>query len=216
MPGYPLLERPLPPGLATLADYGDRIGGYSGDYIRHHWGKRPGFPAPAGAVRRQRGRRELVYEIKGLDAFRATQADLWGRRVMARVTTDRDLDERITPGEFAGQLAGVSGEVMALYLELDSDGFPGAGPDGKYRLGDLVAYWNTRPIILPGRDLDERVNLPQAAAATGVDRTALAKYRHSDRFPGTGPDGKYRLGDVLGFLNTGRPGKRGASAGTAA
>jgi hypothetical protein len=213
MPGYPLLERPLPPALATLADYGDRIG-YSGEYVRIHWGKRTGFPAPVGELRRRRGRRELVYEVKGLDAFRATRADLWGRRVMQRVVTDRDLDERITPGEFAGQLAGVSGEVMACYQELA--GFPEIGEGGRCRLGDLVAYWNTRPIILPGRDLDERLALHQAAEEIGVARKTLAQYRGSPGFPVTGRDGKYRLGDVLDFLNTGRPGKRRAAARTAA
>jgi hypothetical protein len=216
MPGYPLLDRPLPPGLGTLADYGDLIGGYSGEYVRIHWGKREGFPVPVGEVRRQRGRRELVYEVKALDAFRATQAGLWGRRVMPRAVTRRDLDERITLGEFAGQLAGVSGEVMAGYLELDSAGFPAAGPDGKYRLGDLLGYWNTRPIILPGCDLDSRVALREVAAEIGVHRKTVEQYKDRAGFPEAGPDGKYRLGDVLGFLNTRLPGKRGASAKAAA
>src|SRR5260370_11446486 len=135
MPGYPLLGRPLPPGLTTLADYGHRIG-YSPKYIRARWGSRDGFPRPVGALRRGRARRELVYAVKGLDAFRATQADMWGRRVMQRVVTDPYLDERVTPGQFARQLAGVSGEVMARYQELD--GFPGTGADGTCRVGDLV------------------------------------------------------------------------------
>jgi hypothetical protein len=42
------------------------------------------------------------------------------------VVTRRDLDERITPGEFAQQLAGV-------------------GRDRRYRVDDLLTYFSNRP-----------------------------------------------------------------------
>jgi hypothetical protein len=219
MPGYPLLERPLPAGLTTLADYGHRIG-YSPKYFRARWGSRDGFPRPVGVLRRSRGRRELVYAVRGLDAFRATQADLWGRRVMQRVVTDRDLDERITPGQFASQLAAVDAEVIARYQELE--GFPETGADGTCRIGDLVAYWNTRPIVLPaGYTGDEQVTIGEAARIIDVDPKTIEQYRGHDGFPavvsraGTRPR-KYRLGRIVQFLNTGRPGKRGRAARVAA
>jgi hypothetical protein len=211
-----LLERPLAPGLTTLRDYAKRIG-YSPDYIRLFWGKRDGFPAPAGELpprgRHGGGRGELVFDEKALDAFRATQADLWGRRPMQRVVTNRDLDERITPSEFAQQLAGVDGAVMARYQALD--GFPEIGKDGRCRLGDLLAHWNTRPIVLAGHDPDERVILREAARIIGLAHKTISQYRKKAGFP-PGRDGTYRLGDVVDFLNTGRPGKRGPAARDAA
>lgn len=219
---YRLLERPLAPGQTTLRDYGLRIG-YSADYIRLFWGRRDGFPAPVGELHPQGrhggGRGELVFEVKALDAFRATQLDLWGRRPLRRVVTSRDLDERITPGEFASQLAGVSGEEMARYQELES--FPRIGGDGMCPLGDLIAYWNTRPIVLLGRDPNELVTLGEAARILGVAQKTISQYRDCDGFPATaGSAGerrpKYRLGAIVGFLNTGRPGKRGPAATTAA
>jgi len=220
---YRLLERPLPPGLTTLRDYAERIG-YSFGYIRLYWGQRDGFPSPAGELpprgRRGGGRGELVYDEKALDAFRGRHADLWGRRPMQRVVTSRDLDERITPGEFAGQLAGVGTEVIARYQELD--GFPEIGADGTARLGDLLAYWNTRPVVLPaGYSGDEQVTVGEAARLIEVDPKTIDQYRGRPGFPavasraGTRPR-KYRLGSLVEFLNTGRPGKRGRAAGAAA
>lgn len=213
---YRLLELPLPPGLITLRDYATRIG-YSAGYIRMFWRKRAGFPEPVGELpprgRRGGGLGELVFEEKALDAFRATQADLWGRRSMQRVVTSRDLDERVAPDEFAHQLAGVGAEVMARYQALD--GFPETGADGRCRLGDLLAYWNTRPIVLVGQDLDQRVTLYRAAQILGVAEKTISQYRGDPAFPAA--DGQeYRLGNVVGFLNTGRPGKRRGTASTAA
>jgi hypothetical protein len=216
---YRLLERPLPPGLTTLRDYSRRLG-YSPDYIRLYWKKRDGFPEPAGELpsrgRHGGGRGELVYAEKALDAFRAAHADLWGRRPLQRVVTDRDLDERLTPAEFA-RLAGASDEMMARHQEME--GFPETGADGKCRLGDLLAYWNTRPIVLAGNDPDEEVTLYQAARILGVNAKTVYQYQgHSGFPPGTATaDGLlFRLGAVVDFLNTGRPGKRGPAASTAA
>ena len=223
MPRYRLLERPLPPGLTTLRDYAQRIG-YSFDYIRRFWGQRDGFPEPVGVLpsrgRHGGGRGELVYEHKALDAFRALYADLWGRRRMERVVTSRDLGERITPAEFARQLAGVGAEVMARYQELE--GFPQTGPDGHARLGDLLAYWNTRPIVLPaGYSGNEQVMISEVARIIGVNTKTISQYEGHPGFPAavSGADTgrrRYRLGSIIEFLNTGRPGKRGPSARAAA
>jgi hypothetical protein len=220
---YRLLERPPPPGLTTLRDYAQRIG-YSPGYIGRHWKKRAGFPSPAGELPPRGGLEggpgELVYEEKALDACRALYADLWGRRPMQRVVTSRDLDERMTPGEFARQLAGVGSEVIARYQDLE--GFPETGADGAARLGDLLAYWNTRPIVLPaGHSPDEQVTIGEAAGMIGVDPKTISQYDGHPGFPavvsgaGTRPR-RYRLGSIVEFLNAGRPGKRGPAPGTAA
>jgi hypothetical protein len=216
---YRLLERPLPPGLTTLRDYAELIG-YSPDYIRLRWGQREGFPSPAGELpprgRHGGGRGELVYEKKALDAFRALYADLWGRRPMPRVVTSRDLDDQITPAGFAHQLAGVGAEVMARYQELE--GFPETGPDGHARLGDLLAYWNTRPIVLPAMySGNEPVMISEAARIIGVDTKTISQYEGHPDFPAVVSEAdtgrrKYRLASIVKFLNTGRPGKRGPAA----
>jgi hypothetical protein len=230
---YRLLEQPLPPGQTTLRGYAQRLG-YSPRYIRDTWGQRDGFPEPVGELpsqgregRGSGGLGELVYEERALDAFRARHADLWGRRRMQRVVTSRDLDERVTPAEFARQLAGVGAEVIARYEDLA--GFPETAADGTARLGDLVAYWNTRPTVLPaGYSGDEQVTIGEAARILDVE---ISQYRGYANFPavvsspgtrrrGTGKPRrvprKYRLGDIVEFLNAGRPGKRGPSAGAAA
>lgn len=222
MRGYHLLERPLPPGLTTLRDYAERIG-YSYRYIQRSWVPRRGFPAPVGTLPARSGRggpREIVYEEKALEAFRARHADLWGRGPMQRVVTSRDLDERITPGEFARQLPGVGAEVIARYQDLE--GFPETGADGAARLGDLLAYWNTRPIVLPaGYSSDDQVTIGEAARIIGVDPKTIEQYRGQAGFPaavstaGARPR-KYRLGSIVEFLNTRRPGKRGRAAKVAA
>jgi len=213
VPRYPVLERPLPPGLATLDDYGERIG-YQETYIHWRWHPRPGFPEPVGETpaRGGHGRRpKLVYEIKSLDAFRATQDDLWGRRKMTRVTTTLDLDLRFTADQFAG-LAEVEPAVLALYQALD--GFP-AAEDGTYRLGDLVAYWNTRPIVLEEHDPDEKMTLGKIATVLGVARKTVTQYKDDDpEFPSPTAGSQYRIGDVVDYLNN-RPGKRGPAAGDA-
>ena len=211
MARYPVLQRPLPPGLVTLHDYARDIG-YSAEAIRVHWKRRRGFPEPVGQVPGPAGPPAPVYEARRLETFRAAHAGTWGwgRRPLQRVVTDRDLDERVTLEEFAVQLAGTGVQDLARYR--DAGGFPPIGEDGRCRLGDLVAFWNTRPIMLAGQDPGERVNLGQAARILGLARKTLTQYRDSDGFPEAGPDGLRRLGDVVAFLNTGRPGKRGPSA----
>jgi hypothetical protein len=230
---YRLLEQPLPPGQTTLRDYAESLG-YSPRYVRDTWGQRDGFPEPVGELpsqgregRGSGGLGELVYEEKALDAFRARHADLWGRRRMQRVVTSRDLDERITPGQFARQLAGVGAQVIARYEELE--GFPETAADGTARLGDLVAYWNTRPIVLPaGYSGDEQVTIGEAGRILDVE---ISQYRGYANFPAVVSDTgtrrrsagkprriprKYRLGSIVEFLNVGRPGKRGRAAKAAA
>jgi len=185
---YRLLEQPLSPGLTTLRDYAERIG-YSARYIRQFWGQRDRFPEPVGELspqgrmgRGSGGLPELVYEEKALDAFRALYADLWGRRRIQRVTTSRDLDERITPGGFARQLAGISAGEMARFQELE--GFPETGADGTARLGDLVAYWNTRPIVLPAEYCgDEQVTIGEAARILNVAPKTIGQYEGHPGFP---------------------------------
>jgi hypothetical protein len=215
VPRYPVLEEPLPPGLDTLDGYGKRIG-YRGRYLYYFWRPREGFPGPVAEVPARGshgGRNELVYDVKRLDAFRATQADLWGRRKMPRVTTAQDLDLRITAAEFAA-LAGADPAALRPYQALR--GFPEPDEDGRRRLGDLVAYWNTRPIVLLEHDRDQRMPLGQIAdRVLQVARKTVTQYRDAPGFPEPDEDGRYRLGDVVDFLND-RPGKRGAASRPAA
>ena len=212
MARYSLLEQPLPPGQTTIREYGRRIG-RSPEYIRVEWGARQGFPVPVGQLR-PRGRNggglgELVYETGALDAFRASQEDLWGIRAVAAVVTDRDLDERVSLGEFAAQVAHEDLELVARYRGLD--GFPAGDARGRYRLGDLIGYWNTRPLLITDRDRAERVTLGHFADhVVGKSRKTVTQYR--DQLPPAGDDGRYPLGVLVDFWNYGRPGKRGPAA----
>ena len=177
MARYSLLEQPLPPGQTTIREYGRRIG-RSPEYIRVEWGARQGFPAPIGQLR-PRGRNggglgALVYETGALDAFRASQDDLWGIRAVAAVVTDCDLDERVSLGEFAAQVAHEDLELVARYRGLD--GFPAGDARGRYRLGDLIGYWNTRPLLITDRDRAERVTL-------GHFRRSCCREEPQDRHP---------------------------------
>jgi hypothetical protein len=53
-----------------------------------------------------------------------------------------NAEERVTLGKFAGLIGKARGTVNQ---HRDRPGFPQPGPDGLYRAGDLLAYWNTRP-----------------------------------------------------------------------
>ena len=212
MARYPQLERPLPPGKLTLREYAPKVG-RSARYIGDHWRSRPGFPTPAGELRargrRGGGRGELVYEETALDAFRASQPDLWGQRTDTIAVTGRSLDERVTLGDFANHIAHEDCETVARHA--DQDGFPPAGTDGLYRLGDLISYWNTRPLLVTDRDHDDRMTL-SAFADEVVEKSRKTVTQYRDQLPPPGADGRYRLGDLIGFWNTGRPGKRGPAA----
>jgi hypothetical protein len=137
---YPLLGRPLPDGVVTLAEHAESIG-YSEGYVRS-WRSRPGFPEPVGELPgRGRYRGGLAYREAALIAFRKTQPDLWGRTTRSAITTDRDLDERVTLGHFSDRVAGYKSRKTVTQYE-GTEGFPVSGKDGRYRLGDLIEFFN--------------------------------------------------------------------------
>ncbi len=145
MTRYPLLEEPLPPGTTTIDGYAEKIG-RTASYLRSYWLPRPGFPEPVGELpspaRHGGGRRRKVYTVASLDAFRASQPDLQDHRP-AEITTDRDRDERVTLHFFAVHVAGLDPKTVSQYQ--GNPGFPKAGKDGRYRLGDLLGFFNSRP-----------------------------------------------------------------------
>lgn len=204
MPRYPVLEEPLPPGRATLDGYGQRIG-YQGKYLYYFWRPRDGFPEPVGELA---GSGTHVYDVKSLEQFRVANADLWGRRQMTRVTTGQDVDLRITPAEFAA-MAGVDPQDLDPYRPLPA--FPETGQDGRYRLGDLIVFWNTRPLAVPEHVRGEQRTLGHIAVhILKVARKTVTQYGDDPDFPEPDADGRYRVGDVVDYLNN-RPGKRGAA-----
>jgi hypothetical protein len=140
MATYPLLERPLPDGVVTLAEYAEGIHRSEG-YVRT-WRSRPGFPEPLGELPgRGRYRGGLAYRESALIAFREGQPDLWGQTTTAPIATGRDPDERVTLGQFSDQIAGYKTRKTVTQYQGD-EGFPAHGKDGLYRLGDLVEFFN--------------------------------------------------------------------------
>jgi len=152
---YPLLKEPLPPGLVTIDGYAAKIDRTRG-YLLTSWLPRPGFPEPVGELpgmgRNGGGRRRKVYEEARLDAFRASQPDLAERKV-ARIVTSLDPDEQVTLGFFADHMIWESGGRPDRNTVAQYRGHPGF-PEGRrnprsrvtrYRTGDLVAYFNSRP-----------------------------------------------------------------------
>ena len=158
---YPLLEEPLPPGLVTIDGYAATIGRTPG-YLLTEWLPRPGFPEPVGELpgrgRNGGGRRPKVYREAALAAFRASQPDLQGQGGRKMTVTGVGPDERVTLGFFADHAEWEGGgrpsrRTVTQYQ--GRPGFPGAGPDRRYRSGDLIAFFNSRP--------DKRGPAPRAA-----------------------------------------------------
>jgi hypothetical protein len=89
-----------------------------------------------------------------------------------------------------------------------------------------VAFWNTRPMLLPaGYSGDELVTIGEAARITGVDSKTISmtisQCEAQSGFPALVSGARerprrYPLGSIVEVLNTGRPGKRGPAARAAA
>jgi hypothetical protein len=133
----------LPPGTTTLRSWAARHG-RTHDYLRR-WRRRDGFPSPVGELpargRHGGGRGELLFDEKALDTWLAGQADLEAPERFDLVALGLAADDRITLGRFAA-LAGRARNTVIQHLE--RPGFPQAGADGTYRVGDLSDYWNSR------------------------------------------------------------------------
>jgi len=138
MARYPVIATPLPPGMVTLSQWAARVGRSPGT-VRSRWSRRPGFPSPVGRApgrgRHGGGRGELVYRAADLDEC---------------LPRPRSLDDagispgqQVTLGWFADHAAKVARKTITQYR--DTPGFPVPAVDGRYRYGDLAAWWRSRP-----------------------------------------------------------------------
>jgi hypothetical protein len=84
-----------------------------------------------------------VYLRDQLDAFFAGNQPGGGRDHRPMRETPLSDDARVTLSWFAKNVADVANKTVTQHR--DKPTFPRAGEDGKYRLGDLMAWWPTRP-----------------------------------------------------------------------
>jgi hypothetical protein len=140
MARYPVIAEPLSPGLVTLSQWAASVGRAPGT-IRSRWARRPDFPAPVGRTpgrgRHGGGLGELVYRSVDLDAFqpKPQPSPLDDVRI--------GPGQRVTLGWFADHAAKVARKTVTQYR--GTPGFPAPGTDGRYRYGDLAAWWRSRP-----------------------------------------------------------------------
>jgi hypothetical protein len=73
-----------------------------------------------------------------------------------------------------------------------------------------IAGGTRRPSALPAANT--RITLGRFAALIGKDRKTVTQHRDRPGFPEPGPDGSYRLGDLILYWNN-RTGRRGPSQG---
>jgi hypothetical protein len=115
-------------------------------YVRQFWRCRPGFPDPVSELppngHHGGGRGEHLYDEAALDAWLAAQPDLAAPDRVDPGAFQIAPDERITLGRFAA-LIGKDRKTVTQHR--DRPGFPEPDPDGTYRTGDLLGYWNSRP-----------------------------------------------------------------------
>jgi hypothetical protein len=162
---YPLLEEPLPAGMVTIDAYAAKIGRRP-RYLLHYWVSREGFPEPVGELpgngRHGGGRRRKVYDEAALVTFRAGQPDLWGQPGQILQMPGHNLDERVTLGYFADHVT-PRRDRRTITRYRQASGFPQPGEDDRYRLGDLLGFFNTGPAGPRG---------PSHEAGRGQARTA--------------------------------------------
>jgi hypothetical protein len=117
-----------------------------------------------------------MYEEAALDAWLAAQDDLQPPVRVDASTFPVDLDERITLWRFA-EIIGKNSKTVNQHRT--RPGFPEAGPDGKYRAGDLLDYWNNRP----GRRTQAQLPAARRAGRCTSERNArrsAARYCNSE------------------------------------
>jgi len=199
---YPVIQRPLPPGLTTLREYAPRVG-RTPEYLEIRWRKLEGFPAPLyelpSAARNGGGQGELVYSETALDAFRELHPSLWGHRSV-RLVIARRLDERVTVAQFA-EITGLDAGRAAA-----RPGCPPAGDDGRRALGDLVAWHNASPGPEPALAVTplgarELVTVTAFARLVERDPKTVRQYQGTPDFPGARDGKRYLLGQMARWWN---------------
>lgn len=113
--------------------------------MRQNWRRRPGFPDPVSELpargRHGGGRGELLFDQAALDAWLVGQPDLHPPVRIDPAALRIDSGERITLGRFA---ALIGKDRKTITQHRGRPGFPQPDPDGAYRAGELIEYWNTR------------------------------------------------------------------------
>jgi hypothetical protein len=98
------------------------------------------------------------------------------------------------------------GRGKLAYSQAALDQFRAANPDLWGR------GWDSALLEITDRSPDERISLGNFAKhVADTHRTTVTHYRGQDRFPQSGDDGLYRLGDLVHYWNHGRPSKQGPS-----
>jgi hypothetical protein len=88
------------------------------------------------------GRGELLFDETALDTWLASQAGLAPPERIDAQALRIDLESRITLSHFAEL---ISKDRKTVTQHRDRPGFPAPDEAGRFRAGDLVSYWNTRP-----------------------------------------------------------------------
>jgi len=84
---------------------------------------------------------EHLYDESALDGWIAAQPDLDPPERIELSMLEIGADDRITLGRFA-DIIGKARKTVSQHR--DREGFPVPGAGGRYRAGDLLAYWNAR------------------------------------------------------------------------
>jgi len=171
-PVLPVLAEPLPEGLITLHQYGQQ----AGRPAALTWGSRPGFPGPVGQLSPSRRR---VYREAEIGQWVTGQPTAGGGHLdMA----GRTPDDRISLTAFAKNVAHTRAEWLIEQRRM-GNGFLPAGPDGRYRLGQLAAFYaSLTAASAPGRVPAARdpvlvelgAELARARRAAGLSQRGLA------------------------------------------
>jgi len=210
---YPELAEPLADGLTTIRRWAAQIN-RSPAYVSAFWRRLPDWPEPVGHLpRRGRnggGRGELVFAVADLEACRERHPEMWPERRAAVVETGLDPSTLVTAGRFA-EIAGVDRKTVTQYR--DKPGWPAPVAEEVYRLRSLLSFWPGAPAT--DLDPDTLMTLRRFAADVAhVTPEDVTRCRELPGFPRPAREA-YRLGDLLQFWRSGRPGKRGRATAAA-
>jgi hypothetical protein len=84
----------------------------------------------------------LLFDEAALDAWLAAQAHLAPPERIDLTALRADPDDRVTLSRFAAM---IGKDRKTVTQHRSRPGFPDGDPDGRYRVGDLLQYWNERP-----------------------------------------------------------------------
>lgn len=131
--------------LVTLREWAQATG-RAYNTVTRKWRYRPGFPQPASRLPRPGagGPGEALYRRAELDAWLAGQEHTGPARADL---TGRHRDELVALYQFADL---IGRRHATVYQYRTRPGFPQPADGVRYRLGDLLAWWND-PANRPGQ-----------------------------------------------------------------